>query len=398
MLIVVWILCVLLIVIALFWAAAFLFTRGSIALPSVTEGLDGPVPEGGWPRLSIIVPAHNEQQVIDQCLNSLRQSEYENLQLVVVLDRCTDGTSAVVDRHIEADPRVKSVSIDTLHEDWSGKCYPMHMGVENADGTWLLFIDADAQMDGRLARAAVCTAIRRQFDMMGVLPRVRCRRPFEYIAQPVAQMQLMQIFPPDKINRRHRPRSFGIGTFILVRRETFEKVGGMSTFKSEFQDDLNLARAIKRVRGNVGVVQSDGLLRSVMYDSLGEFIQGWKRIFIGCCKRKVTRLRTYGFRLLAIGVAAPLVQLVAVTLGVLLILQGRMPMAMSLFGAVTIGWIIQATFLLRVYRLLNVPWFAVLAYPLGCSIVGRMLLGAADDLRRRVPFRWGGREYVIVGR
>ena len=41
MLIVVWILCVLLIVIALFWAAAFLFTRGSIALPSVTEGLDG---------------------------------------------------------------------------------------------------------------------------------------------------------------------------------------------------------------------------------------------------------------------------------------------------------------------------------------------------------------------
>ncbi|MHC5004446.1 MAG: glycosyltransferase family 2 protein, partial [Planctomycetota bacterium] len=80
--------------------------RGLIDRPTVRAGIDLPPPPGGWPRLSVIVPAHNEERVIDRCISSLRSQDYENLEIVLVLDRCTDGTLEIARRHAAEDPRV----------------------------------------------------------------------------------------------------------------------------------------------------------------------------------------------------------------------------------------------------------------------------------------------------
>ena len=73
---------------------------------SVLRGLSLPEPPGGWPRLSIIVPAHNEQRVIDACAASWRRLNYADYELIFVLDRCTDETAAILARHAAEDERV----------------------------------------------------------------------------------------------------------------------------------------------------------------------------------------------------------------------------------------------------------------------------------------------------
>ena len=55
-----------------------------VARPTVREGLHLPVPEGGWPALSIVVPVHNEERLIDGCARLLRSQEYDSLR-----SRCT---------------------------------------------------------------------------------------------------------------------------------------------------------------------------------------------------------------------------------------------------------------------------------------------------------------------
>ena len=53
------------------------------------------------------------------------------------------------------------------------------------------------------------------------------------------------------------------------------------------------------------------MLRCSMYDTLPAFVEGWRRIFIDACKRKPSRLRKHGVRLLLVGVLFPTIQLVA---------------------------------------------------------------------------------------
>ena len=57
---------------------------------TIREGLQLSVPEEV--QVSIVVPAHNEERVIERCVSSLRNQTHKNIQIIFVLDRCTDGT------------------------------------------------------------------------------------------------------------------------------------------------------------------------------------------------------------------------------------------------------------------------------------------------------------------
>ena len=62
--------------------------------PTIRRGVDLPAPDGGWPSVSVIIPAHNEERVIERCGRSLLEQKYPALQSIFVLDRCTDETAA----------------------------------------------------------------------------------------------------------------------------------------------------------------------------------------------------------------------------------------------------------------------------------------------------------------
>ncbi|NHX27801.1 glycosyltransferase, partial [Escherichia coli] len=58
-----------------------------------------------WPRVTILIPAHNEEAVIDGCLKAMRRLDYPDgrLEILVVNDRSRDGTRAIVDGHAAQD-------------------------------------------------------------------------------------------------------------------------------------------------------------------------------------------------------------------------------------------------------------------------------------------------------
>jgi len=366
--------------------------------PTVRDGIDLPAPEDGWPTLSIIVPAHDEEQMIDACASLLREQDYENLQIVFVLDRCTDNTAALLARHAAADSRIVVIENETCPDDWTGKCNAARRGAERATGDWLLFTDADTRFDPQLARAAVAIARDRDLALLSLLSTLTFEHRFERIAQVAAAMTLLKLYPIQRADRTRSPRPFANGQFMLFRRDWYDRIGGHEAVKDALLEDIAAAKLIAGHGGRSSVLFADGMLMCSMYDSLAAFEAGWRRVFIEACARKPGRLRQWSRRVLAFGTAMPVFQVATVAAATAVAITGDPPLAGAMAATVLAGWGAQAAVLLRIHALAHAPLRAILLYPLGCLIVGRILASAARDLELGRPIVWGRRHYVLEPR
>ena len=95
------------------------------------------------PLISVLVPARNEEANIDVCLESLRQQDYPNFEILVLDDSSTDGTADIVARIAAEDSRVRLLRGQALPPGWAGKTFACHQLAQEARGSWLLFTDAD---------------------------------------------------------------------------------------------------------------------------------------------------------------------------------------------------------------------------------------------------------------
>ncbi|MHC4990616.1 MAG: glycosyltransferase family 2 protein [Planctomycetota bacterium] len=365
--------------------------------PSVRAGLDLPAPEEGWPALSIIVPAHDEERGIEQCVRSLRAQTYPDLEIIFVLDRCTDRTAELLRPHAEQDPRITIIENDFCPEDWTGKCNAARIGAEQARGDWLLFADADTIFEPELARAATAIAIDRDVQLLSLLTTLTGELLHERVAQPVACFMLLHICPMERHGRDQPHRAFANGQFMLFRRDRYDALGGHAVVKGSMLEDMEFARELERAGGRTDVLLAEGMQVCAMYDSLEAFMRGWERIFIGVCKGRPLRLRKHSWRILLKGVALPLGQLATlVAAAVWLALGGWLgALAGVVLGLpVLAALILQAVALSKMYRIVGSPRWAILLFPVGCVLVARTLTSAARMIERGEPVRWGGREYV----
>src|ERR1700732_4713589 len=120
-----------------------------------------PAPPGGKPRVSIIVPARNEEEHIGPALATLLKLDYDNYEVIAVNDRSTDRTGEVMDGIAstpQAGGRLKVIHVAELPPGWLGKVHAMWTAAHRASGDWLLFTDADVLFRSDVLRRALAYA------------------------------------------------------------------------------------------------------------------------------------------------------------------------------------------------------------------------------------------------
>src|ERR1700686_2254485 len=147
-------------ILALAWVSRIV--DAALGMPSVAdvsrpEWDRNPVLPAGNPRVSIMVPARNEEETIEQALETLLALDYDNYEVIAVNDRSTDSTGEIMER-IEQNPRIdpsqnagtrtehpafRVVHHTELPAGWLGKTHAMWTAANEATGDWLLFTDAD---------------------------------------------------------------------------------------------------------------------------------------------------------------------------------------------------------------------------------------------------------------
>jgi glycosyltransferase involved in cell wall biosynthesis len=199
-------------------------------------------------RVSVIVPARNEEEHIEHGLISLLTLDYDNYEVLVVDDRSTDRTGQVIGR-VAASPEahgcLRALHIRTLPPGWMGKTHAMWVAGELASGDWLLFTDADVRFKPDVLRRALAYAEKEKADHLVLFPQMIMKRPGERMM--IAFFQTLFTFGhrPWKVADPNASDHMGVGAFNMVRRPAYEAVGTYRALRMEILDDMKLGKVIK---------------------------------------------------------------------------------------------------------------------------------------------------------
>lgn len=241
-----------------------------------------PAPFNGTPpKISIIVPAKDEERNIAHCLKHLLEQSYPNFEIIVVDDRSVDATPTIIEFYKKnARIPIKNIRIEKLPPGWTGKNHAMHVGAAAASGEWLLFTDADTTHFEHCLSTAVSKALSEGIDFLTLAPETTSDSFWEKTVQPLAVSSLALWFDPRRIND---PKSRGVlanGQFILVKKLVYEKTGGSEAVKDKVVEDVEFAKNVRNAGFHVQFLDGTRLYSTRMYTSLAEIHRGWTRIFI----------------------------------------------------------------------------------------------------------------------
>ena len=251
-------------ILALAWLSRIV--DAAVGMPSVAdvsrpEWDRNPVLPSGSPRVSIIVPARNEEESIEQALNTLLALDYDNYEVIAVNDRSTDRTGEIMERVLEKIPisRAKcaremghpnSPGFSVIHHrelppGWMGKAHAMWTAANQATGEWLLFTDADVLFKPDSLRRALAYAEAARADHLVLFPHMIMKQAGEYMM--IAFFQTMFLFGhrPWRVADPSTDDYMGVGAFNLIRRRVYEEVGTYAALRMEVLDDMKLGKVVK---------------------------------------------------------------------------------------------------------------------------------------------------------
>ncbi len=233
-----------------------------------------PATPNGEPRVSIVVPARNEEEDIRETLRQLLALDYSNYEIIAVNDRSTDRTGQIMDEvaSCSADTlvcvsaastlqtgadksvratRLKAIHVSELPSGWLGKTHAMWTAGQQASGDWLLFTDADVLFKPDSLRRAVAYAEAERAGHVVLFPRMIMKRPGEKMMIAFFQALFVFVHRPWKVADPKARDHMGVGAFNLVRRSVYDAIGTYLALRMEVLDDMKLGKLIK----NAGFAQ-----------------------------------------------------------------------------------------------------------------------------------------------
>jgi glycosyltransferase involved in cell wall biosynthesis len=235
-------------ILALAWFSRIV--DAALGMPSVAdvtkpEWNRNPISPAGNPRVSIIVPARNEEKEIAQALTQLLSLDYDNYEVIAVNDRSTDRTGEIMEEIQKKSPRLKVIHHESLPAGWLGKTHAMWTATNSATGDWLLFTDADVLFKPDSLRRALVYAESEKADHVVLFPQMIMKTPGEYMM--IAFFQTMFVFGhrPWKVADPKTKDHMGVGAFNLIRRTTYDSIGTYEALRMEVLDDMKLGKVVK---------------------------------------------------------------------------------------------------------------------------------------------------------
>jgi chlorobactene glucosyltransferase len=317
-------------------------------------------------------------------VDSILETTYSPIELIVVNDQSTDTTADVLSRN--TDPRLRVLTGEPLPAGWYGKAWACLQGYHAARGEILLFTDADTRHQPELLPRAVGALLEQKADLVTVSPLQRCITFWERLVMPQIWLLLALRYHPRAVNRARNPRDvIANGQFILTTRTAYETAGTHTAVRREVAEDLALAQTYLRNRLKLYFVFAERLMETRMYRSLPELVEGWsKNMYLG-------GRRSFPDE----PILRALVPLM-LTLAMAFWLAPPIWLAASILGArhvapAAVATTFSAAFWMLICYGMNIPPRYGLAYPLGALMTLYIVL--RSSWRGRTMVAWRGRVY-----
>ncbi|MGQ9803534.1 MAG: glycosyltransferase [Anaerolineae bacterium] len=318
-------------------------------------------PPPRFPRVSILLPARNEEAVIGECVRSLLAQDYPDFEVLVLDDGSTDGTGDVLATLARADARLRVLEGRPLPEGWLGKHWACQQLADAATGDLFLFTDADTVHRPQALRAGVAAMLAERADLMSAFLRQRLLTWGERLTVPTIFWCFFSFLP---IPLAHRIRAPGLsltnGQWMLFRRAAYEAIGGHAAVRHSPIDDIALGRRVKAKGLRWRVVDAGDHVSCRMYPGFRAAVEGFtKNLFAVFDFRLAEYLFVWVWMLLV--TAEPLAVCVLWPLGLARSVFALWP-ALLAVGEMLVLWGIA---MVR----LRFPWYLMFLYPVSMLLL-----------------------------
>ncbi len=267
------------VVLEFYSALVVIFSVVTIYALKIFPSLPKVIESDKTPKVSIIVPARNEEDTLEECLESLLALDYPEKEIIVVEGNSTDDTAQILKKY---STRISLVGEGSLPEGWIGKNWACHQGYKQSSGELILFTDGDTIHHKDSLGRSVSFLLQNNVDLLTLASRFRTRSFWEKMLLPtIIHLIFIYMWGP-KVNDDKSPHYMANGQYILVRRESYDKVEGHYAVRGEIIEDVRLAENLKKAGFKTRMLYGFDALENKMYANFSELWEGWvKNTFAG---------------------------------------------------------------------------------------------------------------------
>lgn len=242
-----------------------------------------PAAESGV-SVSVVIPARNERDNIGACLDTVAAQDHPTLQIVVLDDGSTDGTTAIVNEFAERESRLTVLNGgEGIADGWFGKPWALQRAQKHATGEWLIFVDADVRLHPHAVSRVVHAAKDAGVDMVTGLGALGAETFWEKVLQPAVGGLILAGNDLDEVNDPTKTdKNLANGQFIAISREAYDAIGGHEAVRQDILDDIGMARALVGAGRTYRCLRMRELFYCRMYTGFADIWEGWsKNLFAG---------------------------------------------------------------------------------------------------------------------
>jgi chlorobactene glucosyltransferase len=232
------------------------------------------------PKVSIILPARNEEEYLENCLDSLIDQDYQNYEIIVIDDSSEDSTEKIIAEYAKKNSKIIHVSANSKPEGWMGKNWACMEGYRHATGELLLFTDADTKHSKQVISLSVSHLLSLKLDALSAIPRLLTFDFLTKVSLPMISTFLHTRFSAINVNNPKKKAAYFFGSFFIITKKTYEQVGMHEGVKHEIIEDGALGKKVKESGHKMRIVRGDHLIDAVWARDSSTLWHALKRLMI----------------------------------------------------------------------------------------------------------------------
>jgi len=229
-------------------------------------------------EVSVLIPARDEASNIAAALDAVLASEGIECEVLVLDDRSSDTTAAIVAGYAARDARVRLLHGEPLPAGWCGKQHACAQLAAAARGQDLLFIDADVRLANDALQRLVAARRARGVALLSGIPRQQTGSLLEVLVIPMIHVVLLGYLPFPGLRWTRRPAfAAACGQLVLVAADAYRVSGGHAAIRGSWHDGLALPRRLRACDYATDLVDVTALASCRMYHGARETWEGFAK-------------------------------------------------------------------------------------------------------------------------
>jgi chlorobactene glucosyltransferase len=355
-----------------------------------------------FPFVSVIVPARNEEREIERCLVSILKQNYPNFEVIAIDDCSTDSTydkmKKVKEENFHIADKLTVLSTADYKEkpkDWFGKTWVSEKAFEKSKGDIILFTDADSNyFDSSAILVTVSYMIKENLDVLGGLPYLRLQDLFSKIVMPLWNLLSILLANAGKVNDPSRiDIAYLLGSYFLIKRDTFIKIGTYNVVKDAIQEDFDLALVLKQKGYRLRLVKIDSLVSALWSRDASTLWQGVGRTIVPVAVRNIKKI-LHGFFNIFYMATLPFIIYLALVFDIILF-HMEVPTNLLLLSGLSCSTVIVATYIKGLIQYKEKkPLYAAISFLGAMFLIVNYLINLFPlMIKKRKLVKWRARIY-----